>query len=72
MKLVDGGQLDDVVRREPMTSGAPVELIAKVARIVHTHRDRILHRDIKPGTILLDQTKVNHTLPILACELVET
>src|SRR5438445_735658 len=32
MKLVDGGQLDDVVRREPMTIRRAVELIAKVAR----------------------------------------
>src|SRR4026208_896966 len=35
MKLVEGGQLDDVVRRGPITIRRAVELIAKVARIVH-------------------------------------
>src|SRR5712675_397097 len=52
MKLVEGGQLDDVVRREPITIRRAVELIAKVARIVHyAHEHHILHRDIKPGNI---------------------
>src|SRR6266436_1918866 len=48
MKLVEGGQLDEVVRREPMPIRRAVELIAKVARTVHyAHEHRILHRDIE-------------------------
>src|SRR6266496_2888762 len=35
MKFIEGGQLDEVVRREPMTIRRAVELIAKVARTVH-------------------------------------
>src|SRR5438309_7144091 len=55
MKFVEGGQLDEVVRRAPMSIRQAAELIAKVARTVHyAHEHGILHRDIKPGNILLD------------------
>jgi serine/threonine protein kinase len=55
MQFVEGGQLDEVVRREPIPIREAAELIAKVARTVHyAHEHGILHRDIKPGNILLD------------------
>src|SRR5256714_15157747 len=55
MKFIEGGQLDEVVRQTPMSIRHAAELIAKVARTVHhAHEHGILHRDIKPGNILLD------------------
>jgi serine/threonine protein kinase/Tfp pilus assembly protein PilF len=55
MKFIDGGQLDEVARRTPMSIRQAAELIAKVARTVHyAHEHDILHRDIKPGNILVD------------------
>ena len=55
MKFVEGGQLDEVVKQTPISIHQAAELIAKVARTVHyAHEHGILHRDIKPGNILLD------------------
>jgi serine/threonine protein kinase len=55
MKFVEGGQLDEVVRRTPISIRHAAELIAKVARTVHyAHEHGIVHRDIKPGNILVD------------------
>src|SRR4029450_2659633 len=55
MKFVEGGQLDEVVSRAPISIQRAAELIAKVARTVNYPQEpAILHRDIKPGNILLD------------------
>ena len=50
MKFVEGGQLDEVARREPIPIRRAAELIAKVARTVHyAHEHGILHRDLQTG-----------------------
>src|SRR5437870_5747085 len=73
MKFVEGGQLDEVVRREPMSIRCAAELIAKVARTVHyAHEHGILHRDIKPGNILLDAKGEPHLTDFGLARLVES
>jgi serine/threonine protein kinase/Tfp pilus assembly protein PilF len=73
MGLVEGGQLDAVAKREPMPLRHAAELIAKLARTVsYAHERGILHRDIKPGNILLDAKGEPHLTDFGLARLVET
>src|SRR5215831_8192129 len=73
MQFIEGGQLDEVVRDTPMSIRRAVELVAKVARTVHfAHEHGILHRDIKPGNILLDEQGEPHLTDFGLARLVET
>src|SRR5207248_11700452 len=65
MKFVEGRQLDQVVARAPISIRRAAELISKLARTVHyAHERGILHRDIKPGNILLIK-RGKRILPVL-------
>src|SRR5256714_6787381 len=72
MNLIDGGQLDEVVKRDPLSIRRAGELIAKLARTVHyAHEHGIVHRDIKPGNILLDTNGEPHLTDFGLATLVE-
>jgi WD40 repeat protein len=54
MELVDGIPITEFVREEKLGVREKLEIVAKVCDAVqHAHQRRVIHRDLKPGNILV-------------------
>ena len=72
MQFIEGGQLDQILKREPMSPRRAAELLVKIARTVQfAHEHGILHRDIKPGNILVDKNGEPHLTDFGLARLIE-
>jgi eukaryotic-like serine/threonine-protein kinase len=73
MKFIEGGQLDKIVGSELMPPRKAAELTAKLARTLHyAHEHGVLHRDVKPGNILIDAKGEPYLTDFGLARLVET
>jgi serine/threonine protein kinase/Tfp pilus assembly protein PilF len=73
MKFIEGGQLDKITGSELMPVRKTAELLAKLARTLdYAHQHGVLHRDVKPGNILLDAKGEPHLTDFGLARLVET
>ncbi len=56
-KYIDGSNLKVRIHEAPLSLEAAVTLVATVAEALHfAHKKSIVHRDVKPGNILLDKS----------------
>ena len=72
MKLIEGAGLNRLPPGQLLAPRRSAEIIAEAARALqHAHEHGVLHRDIKPGNIILDTAGKPHLTDFGIAKLVE-
>ncbi|MHC4397228.1 MAG: protein kinase domain-containing protein [Planctomycetota bacterium] len=72
MEYIDGKPLDEYVQSEKLPLRQTMELFNKVcSAVAYAHQRGVMHRDLKPGNILVDDNAEPHILDFGLAKLVD-
>ncbi|MHC4244631.1 MAG: serine/threonine protein kinase, partial [Planctomycetota bacterium] len=72
MEYIDGKRLDEYVKSENLSIRQVMELFSKVCSAVsYAHKRGVMHRDLKPGNILVDTEGEPHILDFGLAKLID-
>ncbi|BBM87458.1 protein kinase domain-containing protein [Candidatus Uabimicrobium amorphum] len=72
MEYIEGSTLEYLIDNDCITIQQSLQVLAAIANAIHhAHKENILHRDIKPGNIMLTESKVPKLMDFGIAKIIE-